>query len=511
MSSQEDKGNPNEGNGGVSNPSKAEEIKDKTAQETSKRYEELIENLRRTDNKFKKQAIKSNKARKQLSVFREKISRIVVHPVNTDENTSKPKKTPTKDVAFARMDYKMVHREIMDIKSCRTNLFMGTIAVIGGVGIAILGIRGTLKESPWQNWLPLATMIPIGLLTSAIFATIHKARGINVRAGYMEALGEYLAKGKAPPKFCGWFRAKLVLDRCKIYLRINKEKLAKCEVYKLSEQKHKDKRKDTNKEVEESFNSTRKHKASKINGRTRIGQFVFRFFTSVFKRKRKEKQACSVEAKVKASEINKIVAVLPPFLHSFTSLSTYIFSLSYLLSIILLLWAILAATFSKNIQDFQLWLYLIGIVIGGVITGFAIRILAKKWWAARSNQNGKVEIKSVKTKQNVPWEDFFRSYSFFAGAFIAPLLSFALVCALAWGKSASWDAMKAYGFGSVVSAITVSIAYSCYDKVASLRRGRHSFERWRHIWKMCFEYCPLMEEPTQHELPNEIEENEETG
>ncbi|MHC4498958.1 MAG: hypothetical protein ACYS21_07590, partial [Planctomycetota bacterium] len=122
-----------------------------------------------------------------------------------------------KDLAFARMDYDLVHKEIMNIKGCRANIFVGTIGILGAVGVALLGIFGASEVAAWRKWLPWAALIPIGLLTTAIFATIHKARKLNMRRGYMEALAEYLVRGDVPQRFCGWAKAKFIVDRCRLH------------------------------------------------------------------------------------------------------------------------------------------------------------------------------------------------------------------------------------------------------------------------------------------------------
>ena len=66
--------------------------------------------------------------------------------------------------SFGQNDYNLVHNEIIDIKSCRTNIFTGTLGLIGAAAIAILTIWGS-TESYSMDKVVAAGIICAGLAT----------------------------------------------------------------------------------------------------------------------------------------------------------------------------------------------------------------------------------------------------------------------------------------------------------------------------------------------------------
>ncbi len=48
--------------------------------------------------------------------------------------------TADRFLPFGQNDYKLVHDEIMDIKSCRTNMFTGTLGLIGAAAVGVLTV-----------------------------------------------------------------------------------------------------------------------------------------------------------------------------------------------------------------------------------------------------------------------------------------------------------------------------------------------------------------------------------
>jgi hypothetical protein len=376
---------------------------------------------------------------------------------------------------FARMDYELVHGEAMNIKSCRANIFTGTLGIIGAAGIAILGILGIKDSASWQNWLPLAALIPIGLLTSAIFATIHKARKLNMRAGYLETLGEYLANGLVPPHFCGWTKAKIVLTRCRIYLRAHRGKIKGCE-------------------APAPVQKSRKNMVSGTSEMSAMLGLVIGLLTFTRGQSKKERPRCADEGKMRGAEINSEVQFWPGLLDSFTSLTTYIYTIAFVLAVSSLLWCIKGVIQSRIAENFSPVLYLSAIVLGGIVTGgFGLASLGSRYLLRKNGSNPRGKGKETLI------EMLFKCYKYFAGL-VVPILLLGLVTANAVGISASRTAMGIYVLGGVISAVALCIGFSCYDKVNSLRRGRYSAERWRHIWKLCFEYCPLMDAATEANL-----------
>jgi hypothetical protein len=348
---------------------------------------------------------------------------------------------------FVLNDYDQVHREIIDIKSCRTNIFMGTMGVIGAVAVGILGIIG-LKENvaPIYAWLPLAAAVPIGLLTSSILATIHKARGINERVGYMMAIAESLVKEEVPRFFTGWHTSKIVLEHCQIYLNTNNPKIANCPLKEKVEQK---------------------------------------------KEKRKE-PLCFTKARIDASTLSKELNLLPPMLHSFTSFSTYIYCAAYFISVIFMLLAM--TTIVKNFVDnFDMLLYWLSVLLGFTVT-WILGFLAVR----NKKINDRSGVYEKEREKITTMEVVLKIYTFFAALlFPSLLLAIGLIKEALFNPGHIMMLIFVYGIGFVGAAIAMSIAYGCYDKICSLRKGRYSIERWYHLWKACFENCPLMDIRTE--------------
>lgn len=124
----------------------------------------------------------------------------------TGDKVTKPQ------LKFAQMDYDLVHRETIDIKTCRTNIFIVMLSVIGAIGVSLLGMH---SRTDFGKWLLPASLVPLLLLTVAILSTIHKARGLNKRLGYLEALGLYIYHGEIPNCWSGWLNAIRISEKCK--------------------------------------------------------------------------------------------------------------------------------------------------------------------------------------------------------------------------------------------------------------------------------------------------------
>ena len=343
-----------------------------------------------------------------------------------------------KRLEFAYKDHDLVHREIMDIKSCRTNIFVGTLGVIGAIGVAIVGILGTADATTWDNWLPFAATIPTLLLTCSILSTIHKARGINERAGYMEALAEYLAWGKVPEFFCGWARASRVGKRCKIFKKMG-------------------------------------HKLDHGQKPTCKGE-----------------PDCSELAKKATCEYVKHIELKPYLLESFTSLSTHIYAGAYLISVVSLLAATMRALRNRVI-GFQSEWYWILVGIGAIFTGLFIiaNILSNKWGGGRNEDRSG----TPRSHKGTFFQRLFKFYKHFAG-FSLPCFLIVLILSKGDGPYNTIRMIAVYGLGAAIAAAFMSAGYSFYDKLSSLRRGHHSLERWRYIWRLRFAICPRMIQDT---------------
>lgn len=231
-------------------------------------------------------------------------------------NSQTKNSLPEALVSFFDKECDLVHREIENIKACRTSLFMGTLGILGAAGIAILGIIGSQGNSgSLLSWLPWAAAIPVLLLTTAIITLIHKARGINERKGYLEAIEE-LKNSQSLKKMKGWILASSTNRRCKIF-----------------------------RDVESNPSICPKNKKNEL---------------------------CTDEAeKVAYDEINQYVKWWPDILNSFTSLCTYVYSFAYLISVSAFLWSMLVYIKSRVlpediISDSFFWRV---VLCGGLVTG----------------------------------------------------------------------------------------------------------------------------------------------
>ncbi|MFC1783786.1 hypothetical protein ACFL02_09425 [Planctomycetota bacterium] len=121
--------------------------------------------------------------------------------------------TTSKDLAMC--DYNNVYQEIFQRRRCRSSIFLTTLAAMITSGFALIGfVKGFGGIEAARRWIMLGTFIPLGILTIAILATIHKVRTINLRTGYLAALGEYLCVGEIPQKFCTWINSLRNGDHC---------------------------------------------------------------------------------------------------------------------------------------------------------------------------------------------------------------------------------------------------------------------------------------------------------
>lgn len=105
---------------------------------------------------------------------------------------------------LALRDYSMVHQEVLLIQSCRSTLFVGTMAAIA---TWLMGATGLVVTNNLKNvdfWAVIGTALPYVLLTIAVLTTIEKTRALNFRRGFLAALTEYIRHDVAPPNYLGW-------------------------------------------------------------------------------------------------------------------------------------------------------------------------------------------------------------------------------------------------------------------------------------------------------------------
>lgn len=419
-------------------------------------------------------------------------------------------------LGFAQRDYDVVHREIIDIKSCRTNLFLGTLGILGAVGTAILGIIGISRPQPWQasflgifnmtfpvqetswhNWLFWASFIPVVLLVCAILSTIHKARGLNMRTGYMEALGECLAEGEAPTCWKGWMKAKQVVERCKIYMRVDIEKIEKCKLYKLQARgeagggENCGAKEEENKLArEENIAGESGDRNSSKEGRTVESERLSRFLDWViFWSREKGKVGCFVEGKKNSVKTTEAMTLLPSLLHSFTALTTYIYGLFLIASSVILIVVLMNIIESHIPTKFNRKLYVLVVLCGGALSlmMYGARGLLPKG-------DGAERKRPIRTRLRWAVRGVYMFYTKVC-VFGMPLVLFVLFLRQI-GRVDTKLVIIAYTLGALIPMGAVLLICYFREKVDELRRGKDSPERWRHVWKLCFEYCPLMRDET---------------
>jgi len=236
--------------------------------------------------------------------LKELISDLALEPLVGDE-------TNIEKLNFAKMDYDQVHRETIDIKSCRTNIFVAVLSVLGAIGVAIIG----LKTNPsFNRWLFLASLLPLLLLTAAILSTFHKARGLNRRLSYLEALSEYLSRGKTPQYWRSWPKAQRVSEKCLCGFKKDKDNKQFCS----------------------------------------------------------KQEQCKETAKKNAIPLDKYLPSFPHLLKNFTSLTGHCYFTAYLITVICSIYALITTLnvrYGISFQDFY------KPCLAGLLGGLAVSIL----------------------------------------------------------------------------------------------------------------------------------------
>lgn len=387
------------------------------------------------------------------------------------------------DVGFALLDYRLVHNSLLDIRSCRTHIFMGTLGIIGAVAVAILSILGSVENSAnsssWRTWLLWASLVPIGLLAVAIMTTIHKTQNLAKRLSYLEVLSEYLRKKDFKiPHWSGWKKANRVLERCTAHHSdacVNH----KCKVAMTFLEKHPKVDKPTPKEnvKEGTDKETQKEKKYKI-----LWQFCCRIWRDMFGEK-KTTPVCARLAKTHSADGVKGVRLLPNFLYSFASLSMYVYITILFIASVGLLSNL--AVVIKDHEGFTMGQYLsavfIGLIVGVILTSLHL-------WS----RGKKLERRLNKCLNII--------YIVVSSGLILVLSISILKANYAGADSNHLSAVVGYVLGATIAGVVVYSAYSFYRKLDKLRRGKDSIERMRMHWAIMFKHCPLMDEKTNVSL-----------
>jgi hypothetical protein len=116
---------------------------------------------------------------------------------------------------LARRDYSEVSQEIRAIQSCRSSVFLGTLAAIATWVMAATGLVVSNNLTNIGLWTAVGAILPYGLLTVGVMASIEKGRAVNYRRGFLAALTEYIRHDVPPPNYLGWVHLHAVRSECR--------------------------------------------------------------------------------------------------------------------------------------------------------------------------------------------------------------------------------------------------------------------------------------------------------
>jgi len=119
---------------------------------------------------------------------------------------------PVPPIQLVRNDYEEVSREIRDIQSCRSNIFIGILAALATAGIVVWRYYAS-SEYDWSG-LTLALLCIMTFFVTGILATIEKVRAINYRKGFLAVLSLYLNGTLPVRRYKGWGILKACRDEC---------------------------------------------------------------------------------------------------------------------------------------------------------------------------------------------------------------------------------------------------------------------------------------------------------
>ena len=356
-----------------------------------------------------------------------------------------PKDTSA-SVEFLKLDYGIVHNEIIDIKTCRTNIFIGTVGILGAIAVGVLGLLGMKGGFKYSIWLPFATLSVMGILYVSLLSSVHKARGINIRVGYMKSLSKWLRKDMSPPYFPGWQAAREIVEHCQLHLNNFAEINKHCSVKKKNQMKN----------------------------------------------EKKQEPACVTHARKKASKLNQSIGTFPPLLHTFTSLSTYVYTAIFFIMIFALIFNTMLVTekYSNPHNNLVYWAI--------AAAGFIITLAAVYYTINDKIEKDKKNQFHNEREKITNSEKMLKICAYLAGLL---LLSAILIIMFMSAEKGILTIIAVYSLGFLISVVSLYAGYVSYDKIYSLRKGRYSIEHWYYVWDTCFRECPLMKElcmPPEH-------------
>ena len=113
---------------------------------------------------------------------------------------------------FASLDYAEVSHEIRTIRTCRSNIFAWTMGFISSATLTIWTLAIDHKVT-YDAVLPAMAVIAC-VFFLGLASNTEKARAMNMREGFLSAMGVFLAKGEGPAGYLGWSCLKHHLSEC---------------------------------------------------------------------------------------------------------------------------------------------------------------------------------------------------------------------------------------------------------------------------------------------------------
>lgn len=336
----------------------------------------------------------------------------------------------TGTMRFLQVDYQQTSLDYNVSRQCRASLFPAIIIGLGAVGVGVLSIVGATKRPPMEEWLPWALLIPIALLVVAMLVTIYKARQMTMRKGYLRRLAECLLGGECPQHYSGWHGAVAAMRRC--------------------------------------------------NG---VGRTKTDCVQPACLTPHCTKTCFDEAARLAADELGES-RQWPGIFDDFTSLTMYLYSTAFVISVVLLLYAIMLVS-GAWAQEFSRRTYVFWLFASVPVTTALLAAIVYLAPGAKLNPR--------------------RLRALFSGVLFLIVTAFfvLLMYVQTKGTKTIWGPIVAYAFGCDIMALTVAVGYESYLMIRSLHHGALAAASWYWIWAVCFSQCPHMDpKPLQGETGN---------
>lgn len=371
----------------------------------------------------------------------------------TSEGSSDEHRDTLSPVQLAKEDCKIVHNETRLIEGCRSSVFIGTIGALGAIatatGIMTGAVVGAAFEgkNTYDHWraILLGCTIAIILLTIGILITMEKARALNLRRGFLVAIGALLRKG-FPSRYRGW--ADLRTAHLDCFIKRKATRLAA-------------------------------KKETPLSDSSRYCPVLGRYYaTKKNDGVEKEPDTCWVIGNKRAKKLHPKRRIWPGLHDSFMSLSGNVYSAMYLTVGILFLVSldlVMQHTWLSGAEGwFSIsWPYAVGLAVGAFLAALTESF---RWIAGTLTKGATRERWAVRV---------------FTVVFKVIVLSVVLLFGfLLLGNTIAWQGSKAIPWLRFFSALVVSfVGWYFLAKLFVTRIGRYSLESYCHGWELVLQNC----------------------